>query len=83
MTLLLTNNKKPLEYPLVATTTTENKYKHIKYLDLVTALQSVVLTYNFQREIKYVPKYILGLKNGSLYGTQGHESIYTLMNSGQ
>ena len=45
---------------------------------LATALQAAGLKYNFQRYIIEVPNSILGLKNGTLYSTQGQKHIHSL-----
>ena len=58
---------------------TENEFKHIESLDLVTALQAVGLTSNFQRDIVSVPHFLLELKNVTPYGIKGQKHIDALI----
>ena len=64
----------------MATKITENQCKHIKSQTLATAPQASVIISNFQRNIFAGPFYLIGLKNGTIYGLQGQKHIYALIN---
>ena len=73
---------KSLEYPLVATIMLQSQYHSVESLDLCSALQSSGLPRNLQRYIGDDPISLLGLSNGTLYGTQGKNHIQDLMDHG-
>ena len=82
MVLLSDYCKKSIEYPLVAMKMTASQCQHIKSPALCTTLQASGLPSNTKRDIVSGPPSLIGLKNGSLYGTQGSKHIPDLMNIG-
>ena len=56
---------------------------YIESKALCRALKTSGLPLNTQRDIFSGPSSLLGLKNGSLYGTQGYKHILNLTNPGK
>ena len=61
---------------------TSSQCQYIEYTALCTYLQVSGLKSNTQRYIVSAPSSLLGIKHGSLYGTQGSKHIMDLMNLG-
>ena len=68
-----------LYYPL-ATTNMEKQPHYAKSPALRPELQSSGLPINIERTVSKGPKNLLGLKNGSMYGTQGKKHLYVILN---
>ena len=74
---------KSIEYPLLYVTIAAKHCNFIEPPDLCSSLQASALPSNTHRDVVAVPSSILGIKNGSLYGTQGCKHILYQMKLGK
>ena len=81
--LLPEHGKKTIVYPLADTKTTASQCHYIEYPALCSALKDSGIPPNTQRDIVSDPSSLLGLKNRSLYSTQGHKYLMTPMKPGK
>ena len=77
-----TTIQKSLEYPLLATTLSEEQCRKVEQPALTVALHSSSLPSNFPRDILYGPKGKLGLGASQLFTTQGLKHIQAILNHG-
>ena len=77
-----TTIQKSLEYPLLATTLSEEQCRKVEQPALTVALHSSSLPSNFPRDILYGPKGKLGLGASRLFTTQGLKHIRAILNHG-
>ena len=77
-----TTIQKSLEYPLLATTLSEEQCRKVEQPALTVALHSSSLPSNFPRDILYGPKGKLGLGASRLFTTQGLKHIQAILNHG-
>ena len=74
--------KKLLEYFLITTTMSQSQYHSVESPALCSAIQDSGLPKNLQRDIVAALLSLLGLNNGTFYGTQGKNHIHALMDHG-
>ena len=83
MVLLTVNIKEATIIPYFSTTMIENQCSHTKFPAFYTSIQYAGLPLNFQRETVAGPNCHLGLKDGTIYGTQGLKHICAIMKYGK
>ena len=74
---------KPLEFLIIATSMNDKQCHHMESPALCSALQTSWIPSNMQRGIVAGTLEFLGIKNSTIYGTQGLKQIMALMNFGK